>query len=581
MTGWAWISVGLLGCTDHTESTSTTLDPLVLDPASTTAAGGAVTMLADGRTAAVSDTRSSRVLLVDTEQPDVIMSTQLQRHAQPGQLVEDHEGRLWVTLRRGGRVLVLEGGTLRVVRELAPCPQPRGLDVDRDGSVWLACASGELVHMDVTGVLSSTLLDVDLHDVVVDQLEDRVWVSRRTSAEVLSYQPSAPQDVARFELEALDTATATFLPNVAWRMIAHEEGGILLLHQRASTADLIITLPSGYYSGDCFGIVHAAISRVTPDGDVETSGALDHLPVPTDLVRHPDGDLVIAVAGTNPGGLVNPASVVRLAPGSLRSDPEGCVQTGRTDGFTSTYDIVSSVAVAASGRIVSVSADPFVVRVAGEPVIEELDGSYGYEVFHRATVFGDGNVACASCHPDGHEDGHTWSFEDIGERRTQDLAGGLSQSAPFHWQGELADLGELMNQVYTDRMGGLEQDALQISALQEWLDDLPTRSVTPQGSQSQIDWGRALFHSDEAGCIECHNGPTYSDGTRRNVGTGGRFSVPHLLGVANRLPLMHDGCADDLMARFRRSCGGADHGASDQELSRQERLALIAFLETL
>ena len=54
----------------------------------------------------------------------------------------------------------------------------------------------------------------------------------------------------------------------------------------------------------------------------------------------------------------------------------------------------------------------------------------------------------------------------------------------------------------------------------------------------------------------------------------------YLIGIAYRKPLMHDGCAQDLHARFDPSCGGAQHGKTS-ELSEAEIADLIAYLETL
>jgi hypothetical protein len=63
-----------------------------------------------------------------------------------------------------------------------------------------------------------------------------------------------------------------------------------------------------------------------------------------------------------------------------------------------------------------------------------------------------------------------------------------------------------------------------------------------------------------------------------DVGTGGAFQAPSLVGVGARLPLMHDGCADTLRERFDPACGGDAHGPA---LSDEEVDALVAYLETL
>jgi hypothetical protein len=86
----------------------------------------------------------------------------------------------------------------------------------------------------------------------------------------------------------------------------------------------------------------------------------------------------------------------------------------------------------------------------------------------------------------------------------------------------------------------------------------------------------------DVGCASCHLEPRPN--TSFDVGTGRStpqaFQVPSLRGVAARLPLMHDGCAATLEARFDPACGGTAHGGAGL-LSAAEREDLIAYLESL
>jgi len=63
-------------------------------------------------------------------------------------------------------------------------------------------------------------------------------------------------------------------------------------------------------------------------------------------------------------------------------------------------------------------------------------------------------MTCASCHPEGNDDGHTWNFSDVGPRRTPMLRGGLPGTEPFHWSGDLRDFGHLVDAVLTRRLPG-------------------------------------------------------------------------------------------------------------------------------
>ena len=78
-----------------------------------------------------------------------------------------------------------------------------------------------------------------------------------------------------------------------------------------------------------------------------------------------------------------------------------------------------------------------------------------------------GGLACASCHPEGREDGHVWKFADFGSRRTQSIGGGLLGTEPFHWSGDMTDFKTLAHDVFTSRMSGPALSERHSSALAE------------------------------------------------------------------------------------------------------------------
>ena len=61
-------------------------------------------------------------------------------------------------------------------------------------------------------------------------------------------------------------------------------------------------------------------------------------------------------------------------------------------------------------------------------------------LFHSVTpnLTNGGAISCASCHPEGREDGTTWHFVE-GNRQTPPLWGGLSETAPLE-QGDLEEI---------------------------------------------------------------------------------------------------------------------------------------------
>jgi len=205
----------------------------------------------------------------------------------------------------------------------------------------------------------------------------------------------------------------------------------------------------------------------------------------------------------------------------------------------------------------------------------------GHSLFHLEAQPGSG-LACASCHPEGRDDGRVWSFTPTGSRRTPSLVGGLLATAPFHWGGDLPDVHSLMNEVFTRRMGGRVEDATHSAAVGRFLDALPRVPVSPLPSSAaaSVQNGQQLFESSALGCTGCHNGPHLTNDATLDVGTGAAFQVPTLIGVGLRAPYLHDGCAATLADRFG-PCGGGDSHGHTSQLSPSDVADLAAFLGTL
>ncbi|MEO0603308.1 MAG: c-type cytochrome, partial [Myxococcota bacterium] len=202
-----------------------------------------------------------------------------------------------------------------------------------------------------------------------------------------------------------------------------------------------------------------------------------------------------------------------------------------------------------------------------------------FELFHDTTPAG---LSCASCHPEGQDDGHVWNFVGLGERRTQNLAGGLSERAPFHWDSEFDTLDSLMSDVFAVRMGAGFVYPHESDALAGWLDGIrPLRSRPPE--TGLVGLGRTVFEREDVGCLTCHQGRQLADAAMHEVRPGDpAFKTPSLLGVGARAPYMHDGCAETLEARFTDpDCGGGDQHGQTSQLSPQELDALVAYLRTL
>jgi mono/diheme cytochrome c family protein len=198
-------------------------------------------------------------------------------------------------------------------------------------------------------------------------------------------------------------------------------------------------------------------------------------------------------------------------------------------------------------------------------------------LFHLETASG---LACASCHPEGQEDGRTWHFAGFGPRRTQSLRGGLLGTEPFHWDGLETDFSALTGDVMQGRMGGPELSREQDLALAGYLDVLPAMPAPTATATASIERGKQLFNDADVGCATCHGGSRFSNDQTMDVGSpDGMLQVPGLVGLWARAPYLHDGCAETLMDRFT-SCDTGKHGAVKQ-LKSDDLRALTDYLETL
>jgi cytochrome c peroxidase len=242
----------------------------------------------------------------------------------------------------------------------------------------------------------------------------------------------------------------------------------------------------------------------------------------------------------------------------------------------------TSVGFARRGHVVVQTREPATLQIltAGREYIITLskDSRFdtGHALFHSAPGFS--GLACASCHPEGGDDGRIWTFEKIGARRTQTLRGGILATAPFHWDGGLRDLGHLMTEVFESRMRGPALSDKHVEALGRFLDKVPLVPPSKPQDEPAADRGRALFASQN--CATCHIAG-HTDSKTVNVGTGGGMQTPSLRGVVMRAPFMHNGCAGTLKDRFNPECGGGDKHGLTSRLTPAQISDLVAFMESL
>jgi mono/diheme cytochrome c family protein len=567
--------------------------------------GGTLAVLHDGVTAVVADPDRDRIVLVDLAARAVRQDLALPAHSEPGRIAEDTHGRVHVVLRGAASLLSLDPSTgATEIRHV--CDMPRGVAFDdaRD-ELLVACRTGELVSLPAAGGAASVLAHPadDLRDVIV--AEGRRFVTTFRTAQLLELDADgtvlSTRTPASVTIQSVQPDS--YSPSVAWRAtyvpsahaiaMVHQRGrvnSIAVARQRShptpgsSSASASTAAPPGSPYAAALasrsaagtpitcrsGVVHSAVTFFGLDGTTSGGAALTEAGLPLDVAVH-DGRVAV-VAAANQAGVhsVLVQGVNDLALTAHHAD--GCAQTSTSlDAQRPT-----SIAYDGAGELVILERDPAALLIGNERIA--LGGASvfdtGQALFHGNTGSFD---ACASCHPEGGDDGRTWTFDDV-PRRTQALGGGVLATAPFHWDGGESDFPTLVSDVFVRRMGGPALSGDQTSAFGHWVDTIPTPRARSTDATA-VARGAALF-AGPADCVRCHSGEHLTNDQTMDVGTGGAFQTPSLIGVSHRLPLMHDGCARTLEDRFIPTCGGTMHGNVDG-LSASDRADLIAYLRSL
>jgi len=543
-------------------------------------------------TAVVSDPDRDRIVLVDLATRRVQGTVEVPG-GQPGRIAEDASGRIHVILRGSGEVASFDPRSPSDVTRQAVCQSPRGIAYDATtDALQIACRDGFLVTMSTAGEVAQRVQTGadDLRDVVASA--GGVVVSRFRDAQLVSVgRDGAPLRTATpiSQVEGSDRfgVPIEFEPGVAWRMALR--GNLLAVsHQRATDREIELDQPDAYGGGgggfedgggarrfspvSCEGgIVRTSVTFFDAETlEVRSTQNLGSVVLPVDVAITSHGDRFAVVAAGEQG------SMPSVFEGSVNSPSGPCAGFGGT-----ASNVPGPVAVAYSARdeLVVQQRDPATLWVGGTAIAlggeERFDS--GHAIFHGNAGLG---LACASCHPEGGDDGHVWSFAGFGSLRTPTLHGGILDTAPFHWTGDMSSIGVLMNEVFERRMGGPTMSVTEEASLAHWIDELPGSPGREGLDLAAADRGARLFWG-EARCGDCHTGAQYTNNQSVDVGTGGLFQVPSLIGVSFRLPIMHDGCATTLADRFDPACGGGDLHGQTSQLSTAQRDDLITYLETL
>lgn len=570
----------------------------------------------DGHHVAVAaDPARASVFIVDLSDNEERFRVLLNEDDEPGRVAIDEAGRAHVVGRRSGDIITIDTRTGEITDRRHACAAPRGIDIDVDGErdLYVACAEGVVVRMPLAGggVTETVTVAPDLRDVLA-QPGNVFWVSRFRSAEVIV----VTDGVAGEPLPAPDGNDRPGMEaTVAWRMRRSLDGqSALLIHQQSQSTQLGVlgnpALGNQYYGGSCSaGVVRSYVSRFNGRGfqgqPVENvTLAVDVAEV---VVNADTGRTSLALASAAEPGTPTDTTSSRPRFNGVRSvwadsmgssfgsggscDGSAAEHFGRPRAATAVARLPDDHIVAfyrdpaeiVVGRILGSEPGDFAGNNRGEDTISatiSLSGGRvehaGHALMHEAAGSG---ASCASCHPEGGDDGHVWQF-DVGLRRTQTLTGGILDLAPFHWGGEVPDVNAVMDGTFVTRMGGAAPRADEIASFESWVDALP---ATPGlvADATQVERGHQVFR--DAGCESCHAGekgtnngmaPAAVPNASGDIARLRVVSVPALYEVLYHAPYFHDGAAATLEELVVMHEGGTS-------LDDTQRTDLVAYLGSL
>ena len=228
----------------------------------------------------------------------------------------------------------------------------------------------------------------------------------------------------------------------------------------------------------------------------------------------------------------------------------------------------------------------------------------GERLFYSSSASWNHQFGCAHCHLDSTFDGLQWDLEpdgfgvDIVDNRALENVG---ETSPFKWNGGNPDLqtecGPRTERFFFRSQGFRGDDLEDLVAYIDSIPLRPNRHRLPNGELTPAqERGKAIYDRtvkkdgtpipEMSQCFVCHSGPSYTNQTREDVGTGkttdrsGQIDVPQLTNIANSAPYLHDGSARTLEEIWTVFNPNDKHGVTN-DLMKDELNDLIEYLKIL
>jgi YVTN family beta-propeller protein len=578
----------------------------------------------------VLDPRGAR-LFVTARGTDEVLVVDLATHqvaqrfatgAEPHGLAVSPDGaRLYVALRAADRIACLDASNGAELGSLAVGRRPSGVALTSDGKTLVVANAGsdDVSLIDTAQLAERTRLAAgrEPYDVAIAADDRTAWVANRLAAQC------EPRSVPHSELTVVDLVrgriaerheldSAHLSEGVA---VSAADGTALVSLVRVRNTIPITQAAQGWVMTSGLGVLRpddTAVRELLLD-EVNAYYA-DPSGVVVDARR---GRAYVASGGADCVSVVDLARLTALA-GEARGDGPG--PWADHLGVSSEY-VLARIPVASNPRALLLAPDGATLYVAeqlGDSVAlvdtealrvrerislggptELSDERRGEILFHHAAITFQGEFSCRSCHPDGHVDGLVYDFaiDGLGRNLVDNRSLlGIADTAPFKWNGKNKDLheqcGPRFAKVLTLSDPFPPNDLDDLVAYENSLAPV-AQDTTPTPARER---GKKLFERAktnggaeiplEKRCTTCHPPPLYTNRLLADVGvkaptdTATEFDTPHLLGVADSAPYLHDGRARTLEEIWTVHSPNNTHG-SVNDLSKTQLNDLVEFLKTL
>lgn len=561
------------------------------DPPPPPIRGGTLVLSADHTRFFAADAARDALFIVDLDAARLEATVSLEG-CEPWRMVEGDDGVLAVVCRASGELLRIDPDAAEVVASTQVCATPRGVRIDSDDAVWVACAQGLIVRVEDDAVVDRIAVDGELRDIV--DLGPPLRVSTFRGAQVLTvdeggaivdvevpprWTTDAHDNLTRSgaaEVDAQDT-TRVLEPNVAWRTTLDADGGWTMLHQLAART---IDVSAAVWAQSCFSTQSLAVSWKSPKASEPSAMVISGMSAAFDLAYDAAHESIAVVGSSRddrwglvllPTPFTHTVAFSCGSAGGGRPQLDGPPTAVVFDGHGRTWVQLREPAVLVAFEVPHGEVDP--VEVERVELSSRSVADTGHDLFHLRTNLA---ASCVACHPEGGEDGRLWQLGTDEERRTMSLALPLEGSEPFHWRGELEDMGELHRRVRVFEMEGTAVPDDHVVAFERWIFSIAAPNRVQDLDVDAVEDGAQAF--EDAGCTACHQGTRYNLNTNVALGVHGILQVPSLLGVRHRAPYMHDGRAEDLRAAVDDMMGFSTSRVEDTEVLREN---LVTFLRSL